>query len=137
MQNLNLGGMALRFLASLILVLATYNPSGHSYLHWVSGNFPHLEPVQAVTGIALLGIWIFFVQATWRSLGTLGVVIGLAFFAALVWLFSSLGWFSLTNQSAVTWAALVMIAFLLTIGLCWGLVQRRLTGQTIVEEVKR
>jgi hypothetical protein len=128
MQNLNLGGMALRFLASLILVLATYNPSG---------NFPHLEPVQAVTGIALLGIWIFFVQATWRSLGTLGVVIGLAFFAALVWLFSSLGWFSLTNQSAVTWAALVMIAFLLTIGLCWGLVQRRLTGQTIVEEVKR
>jgi drug/metabolite transporter (DMT)-like permease len=82
-------------------------------------------------------MWIFFVTATWRSLGTVGVVIGLAFFAALVWLFTSLGWFSLTSQSAITWAALVMIACLLTIGLCWALIQRRITGQTIVEEGKR
>jgi hypothetical protein len=137
MQNLNLGGVALRFLASLVLVLATYNPSGHSYIHWISGSLPHLEPVQAVAGIALLGIWIFFVTATWRALGTVGVIIGLAFFAALVWLFTSMGWFSLTNQSAITWAALVMVACVLTIGLCWALFQRRITGQTIVEEVKR
>jgi len=137
MQNLNLGGVALRFLASLVLVLATYNPSGHSYIHWISGSLPHLEPVQAVAGIALLGIWIFFVTATWRSLGTVGVIIGLAFFAALLWLCTSMGWFSLTNQSAITWAALVMVACVLTIGLCWALFQRRITGQTIVEEVKR
>ena len=137
MQNLSFGGVALRFLASLVLVLATYNPSGHSYIHWISGSLPHLEPVQAVAGIALLGIWIFFVTATWRALGTVGVIIGLAFFAALVWLFTSMGWFSLTNQSAITWAALVMVACVLTIGLCWALFQRRITGQTIVEEVKR
>jgi hypothetical protein len=136
MQNLSLVGVALRFLASLVLVFATYNPSGHSYVHWVSGAFPHLQPVQAVAGIALVGLWIFFLQATWRSLGTVGVVIGLAFFAALVWLLSSMGWLSLTSQRAVTWAALVMIACLLTIGLCWALVQRRVTGQSIVEEVK-
>lgn len=137
MQNLNFGGVTLRFLASLVLVLATYNPSGHSYIHWISGSLPHLEPVQAVAGIALLGIWIFFVTATWRALGTVGVIIGLAFFAALVWLFTSMGWFSLTSQSAITWAALVMVACVLTIGLCWALFQRRITGQTIVEEVKR
>jgi Family of unknown function (DUF6524) len=136
MQNLNLGGVALRFLASSILVIATYNPSGHSYVHWVSGAFPHLQPAQAVAGIALVGLWIFFLQATWRSLGTVGVVIGLAFFAALVWLLSSMGWLSLTSQRAVTWVALAMIACLLTIGLCWALVQRRVTGQSIVEEVK-
>jgi len=137
MRNLSFGGVASRFLASLMLVIATYNPTGHSYIHWISGSLPHLEPVQAVAGIALLGMWIFFVTATWRSLGTVGVVIGLAFFAALVWLFTSLGWFSLTSQSAITWAALVMIACLLTIGLCWALIQRRITGQTIVEEGKR
>ncbi len=41
------------------------------------------------------------------------------------------------SRDAVTWAALVMIACLLTIGLCWALFQRRITGQTIVEESKR
>jgi hypothetical protein len=134
MQNLDFGGVAIRFLASLVLVLATFNPTGHSYVHWVAADFPHVQPFQAVAGIALVGLWIFFVQATWRSLGTVGVVLGLAFFAALIWFFSSLGWFSLTNPGAVTWAALVVIACLLTIGLCWALVQRRVTGQTIVEE---
>ncbi|MGO8858024.1 MAG: DUF6524 family protein [Steroidobacteraceae bacterium] len=46
MQNLSFGGVALRFLASLVLVIATYNPTGHSYIHWISGSLPHLEPVQ-------------------------------------------------------------------------------------------
>lgn len=127
----------LRFLASLALVIATYNPSGHSYVQWVAGSIPRLEPLQAVVGIALLALWIFFVHATWRSLGTLGIVIGLAFFAALVWLFTSLGWFSPTNQSAMTWVAIVIVACILAIGLCWALLQARITGQTVVEEVKR
>lgn len=137
MQGVSLGGVIARFLASLVLVLATYNPTGKSYVHWVAGVFPHIQPLQAVVGLALLGLWIFFVHATWRSLGTLGVVLGLAFAAAAVWLFTSWGWFSLSNGSAVTWAVLLVIAGLLTLGLCWALIQARVSGQAVVDEVKR
>jgi|SRR5271170_6893864 len=137
MRNLSLGGLIGRFLASLVLVVATFNPTGHSYIHWIAGNFPHLEPAQAVVGIGLIGVWLFFVHATWRSLGTVGVVLGLAFFAAVMWLFSSWHWFSLSNHDAVIWLALFAMACLLTLGLCWALITTRVSGQAVVEEIKR
>ena len=137
MRNLSIGGVMSRFLASLMLVLATYNPTGHSFVHWVAGAFPHLGPLQLMVGIGLLALWLFVVHATWRSLGTAGVVLGLAFFAAMVWLFTTWGWFSLSNNNALIWAALLMMAGLLTLGLCWALIQARITGQAVVEEVKR
>jgi hypothetical protein len=136
-QRISIGGVIGRFLVSLALVLATYNPTGTSYVHWVNGVFPHIQPLQAVAGLALLALWIFFVHATWRSLGTLGVVLGLAFAAAAVWLFTSWGWFSLSNGSAMTWAVLLVLASLLTLGLCWALIQASVSGQSVVDEVKR
>ena len=137
MRNLSIGWVIGRFLASLILVLATFNPTGYSFVGWIAGHFPHLEPLQLVVGIVLSALWLFFLHATWRSLGTVGVALGIAFFAAMVWLFTSWGWFSLSNHNAVIWVVLIMMACLLTLGLCWALLQARISGQAVVEEVKR
>jgi hypothetical protein len=137
MRNLSIGGILARFLASLLLVIATFNPTGYSFVHWIAGNFPHLEQLQLVVGIGLLALWLFFLHATWRSLGTLGVALGLAFFAAMVWLLTSWGWFSLSNHNAVIWVVLIMMACMLTLGLCWALIQARVSGQAVVEEVER
>jgi hypothetical protein len=136
MRNLTLGGVLARFVASLVLVVATFNPTGYSFVHWIAANFPHLEPIQLVVGIALLGLWLFFLHATWRSLGTVGVVLGLAFLAAVVWLFASWGWFHSATHIAMLWMALVLIACLLTFGLSWALIQRRISGQVVVEDDK-
>jgi len=137
MRNLTFGGVMVRFLASLVLVIATFNPTGYSFVHWISSSFPHVMPLQAVVGIVLFALWLFVVHATWRSLGTLGVALGLAFFAAMVWLFTSWGWFTLADHAAVMWVALLMMSCLLTLGLCWALVQARVSGQAVVEEVDR
>jgi hypothetical protein len=137
MGRLTMAGLAGRFLASLALVLATYNPSGFSFLGWVATNFPHVQPLQAVLGLILLAVWIFFVHATWRSLGTLGVSLGLAFFAALIWLISSWGWLNSASHSAMIWIALIFIACMLTLGLCWALIRVRVSGQAVMEEVQR
>ena len=137
MQRISLAGILGRFAASLILVLLTYNPTGHSYVHWVAGNFPHLQPLQLVLGLVLLALWLFFLHATWRSLGPLGLVLGAGICAALVWLFVSWGWFSLSGHGVFPWVVLVIIACLLTVGLCWALFQARVSGQSVVEEVRR
>ena len=137
MQKLTIGGVIGRFAASLILVLVTYNPTGHSFVHWMARDFPHLKPLQVVVGLGLLAVWIFFVHATWRSLGTLGVSLGIAIGAAAVWLFTSWGWFSLSNSGVLTWVVLLILAFLLTAGLCWALIQARVSGQAVVDEVQR
>jgi hypothetical protein len=136
MRNLSLGGVLARFAASLVLVVATFNPTGYSFVHWIAANFPHLEPIQLVVGIALLGLWLFFLHATWRSLGTVGVVLGLAFLAAVVWLFASWGWFHSATHTSMIWLALLLIACLLTFGLSWALIQRRISGQVVVEDDK-
>jgi hypothetical protein len=137
MQRFSLGGVIGRFLASLVLVLATYNPTGLCFIGWVAANFPHVQPIQAVVGVALLGLWIFFVHATWRSLGTPGVALGLAFSAAVIWLVSSWGWLNSSSHEALTWMVLIIIACMLTLGLCWALIRVRVSGQAVIEEVQR
>jgi hypothetical protein len=136
-QRFSFGGVVWRFVASLVLVLATYNPTGYSYVSWVGANLPHVLPLQAVVGVVLLGLWLFFGHATWRSLGTLGVALGLAFFAAVVWLVSSWGWLSMSNHGALVWVILLFVACLLTLGLCWALIRVRVSGQAVIEEVQR
>src|SRR5437870_972698 len=79
-------GFLLRLLAAIVLVLCTFNPSGYSYVHWVASVFPHITPVQAIVGIVLAVGWIVYLTATMRSIGFIGVIIGLAFFGAVVWL---------------------------------------------------
>ena len=137
LAKFGIGGILLRFIASLVLVVATYNPTGRSFAHWIGPTFPHVDPLQAVAGIALIGIWLFFVHATWRALGTLGVLLGLAFFAAVTWLFVSWGWLSLANSGAMAWVGIFVVAALLTTGLCWALVQTKISGQQVVDEISR
>jgi hypothetical protein len=137
MGRLTLSGFLGRLLASLALVFATYNPTGLSFLSWIAVNFPHVQPLQAVVGLVLLAVWIFFVHATWRSLGTLGVALGLAFFAAVIWLISSWGWLNTASHTAMIWVALFFIGCMLTLGLCWGLIRVRVSGQAVIEEVDR
>ena len=137
MERLTLGGFLLRLAASALLVVLTYNPSGHSYAHWVAATLPKVEPLQAVAGLVLLGAWAFFAHSTWRSLGTFGVLLAGALLAALVWLAASWGWIRLDDAGALGWLADAMLAVLLAIGVSWSLVERRVTGQVVVDEGDR
>lgn len=125
-----------RFLASLVLVVATYNPSGWSYFHWL-WNAPGgsgLGPQHFVVGIALIIGWAILLVATQRSLGTFGLVLGAALLCGIVWLLVDFGWLSLSSVSAVTWVILVCIAVLLSVGLSWSHIWRRMTGQLEVDD---
>jgi uncharacterized membrane protein YozB (DUF420 family) len=120
MENFNFVGFLARWAASIVLVMVTYNPTGTSFVHWVAEVFPKVQPLQAVAGIALIGAWGFFLHSTKQALGTFGMVVATAFFAALVWLFVSQGWLSLSDTGAITWVVLGMLSFLLALGLSWS-----------------
>jgi len=137
MDRLTLGGFLTRLLASALLVVLTYNPAGYSYLHWVATTLPKVGPLQAIAGLVLLGGWAFFAHATWRSLGTFGVLLATALCAALVWLLVSWGWIQLGTGGVLGWIADAVLALLLAIGVSWSLVERRVTGQVVVDEGER
>lgn len=128
-------GVALRMAAAVLLVLATANPGHWSYVGWVYSVFPRITPLQAVAGIVLVIGWVMYVTATMRSLGTWGVVLLAALFAAIVWLVSSWGWLRLDHGAAYAWVALVVTGLILGIGMCWSSVRRILSGQADVDEV--
>ena len=133
-KEFNLLSFVWRLLFSLTLVLATYNPSGTSYFHWVTGA-ESLGPLHLVAGLLLLAGWTILWVATWRALDTFGVLLAAAAIAAIVWLMIDLGLFSLDSSSAIAWVVLISVSVLLAIGLSWAHVWRRLTGQFEVDDV--
>ena len=128
-------GVLLRIAFSLALVFLTFNPSGHSYFHWLSANLSPIQPLVVVAGILVLGAWLFFVRATFSSMGTVGVVLLLALFAAIVWWLVSQGWLSTANRSAMAWVVLTCLGLLLGIGMSWAHIRARLSGQASVDRV--
>ena len=80
-----------RWLAALLLVLATYNPSGYSYYHWISelevGNWV----LKLLVGVVLAILYATFGLATQRSLGRLGIAAWLLFFAVVTWMMIDYG----------------------------------------------
>lgn len=127
-----------RLVVSLILVIATYNPSGYSYLNWLrnamSGPVRDLGPEHFVVGMALVIGWTVFVVATKKSLGTVGFVLGAALIGGIVWWLTSIGLVQVGSGSALTWVSIVCLAVLLAVGLSWSHVWRRLTGQYEVDD---
>ena len=128
-------GVLVRILAALALVLLTFNPSGHSYCHWLASGLPHVTAAQLVVGLLLLICWVIYVTATLRSLGLVGVTLLLALIAALVWLAVQNGWLHLDGGSALAWIAVIATGLILGVGMCWSFVRRRLSGQADVDEV--
>ena len=54
---------------------------------------------------------------------------------ALAGLLGSWGWLSLADHGTLIWIGLIMVSFLLTIGLSWSHVRRRVAGQSDVDDI--
>jgi len=134
-MRLTFSGVILRFIFALVLVFCTYNPSGTSYFHWVAAEFT-LTPYVVLAGLALVIGWGFYLKATFNSLGLMGVLASAAVLGCLLWLMVTWGWLSLDDVSGVAWVVEVLLAVLLTVGMCWSFFTRRASGQLDVDEIE-
>ncbi len=126
-----------RLLLALTLVLATYNPTDYSFVHWMRTSIAShtLGPEHAVVGVALLGGWLVVVGATRSALGSVGLIVLCAFMATLVWWLVDIGWLVASSRGSIEWVVLVCLAVLLAVGMSWAHIWRRITGQVAVERV--
>ncbi len=128
-------GILLRIVAALALVLVTFNPSGISYFHWVTGGTAKITAFQVVCGLLLVSGWLLYARAAIQSLGRIGLLLTAAVLAALVWWLVSLGVVHLDRPGTLPWVLLLALGFLLGFGLSWSLLRKRLTGQVDVDEL--
>lgn len=135
-HEFNAASVAIRFAVALVLVFATYNPSGWSYVHWAIQPLPEFSPLKGLVGVVLVIGYTMFVRATGRSLGLLGVLLAAGFFGLLVWLIVDVGILPLDSVEAVTWAVLFVLASVLAIGMSWSHIRRRAAGQLDTDDVE-
>lgn len=128
-----------RLAAALALVLLTYNPTDYCFVHWLrlAISDGQAGAVHALVGVVLLIGWTVFLRTTWASLGTLGLVLGGALLAAVVWVLVDYDLLKINSGSTVTWIILLCVAALLATGMSWGHWKRRASGQVEVDEVER
>ncbi len=121
-------GFLLRWVAAVALVLLTYNPTGTSYVHWVTQFEEGKEALKLLAFALLLGGYAIFIRATARSLGVLGSGLVLATFALLFWVLIDAEIIP-KDSRVLLWLSLFVLATFLTIGMTGSYVWRRLTGQ--------
>ena len=127
-------GFLLRWAFAFVLLAATYNPTGWNYVRWAEANWTGQTPLAVLIGLVLVAIYIVFLTAVLRGIGALGVVLVLAIAAACVWVAWDYGWLDLENPTANTWIAIAALSVVLAVGMYWGILWRRLTGQVEVDD---
>lgn len=118
----------IRFFFMFALTLATYNPTGYSFVHWAfDPAFDHV-PVKLVIGMALFLAHGYFIRITHRALQYRGERLAVLFFASAGWALWSLDLF----PSTWTWLVLAMeaaYALYLAAGLSFVLLWQHVSGQ--------
>ena len=134
-NNFGFDSFIVRFVFALIVVFATYNPEGYSYYHWISADFATFSVLKAFVGVVLLIGWVILARATLGSLGALGIILAAAFFGLAIWLIIDVLGLSADNRHIITYIIEIMIACVLSIGVSWSHVRRRITGQVDTDEL--
>jgi hypothetical protein len=133
-QAITPNGIGIRFLAAVILVFSTYNPEGVSFYHWVVPELPAFSPLKIFIGVVLLIGWAIYIRATIHSLGFIGLVLAAAFFGSLLWVVVDSGLVSADNVRTLSYLVLVALCGILTAGISWSHIRRRISGQIDVDD---
>ena len=127
-------GFLVRWVFAFLLLAFTFNPTEWNYARWAAENWQNQLPLAVLFGLILLVAYVLFFTAVLRGIGALGVVLILAVFAALIWMLVDFGWIDLRNPTANTWVGLIALSVVLAVGMYWGILWRRLSGQLEVDE---
>lgn len=133
-QGFSFEGFLARLAGAIALVLATYNPEGYSYYHWALARLPEFSVLKGFIGVVLLIGWAIYLRATVHSLGAIGGLLAVAFFGTLLWLVWDSGIFPKESVRFAAYLVLLLVAGVLSIGISWSHVRRRITGQIDVDD---
>ena len=121
-------GMLLRILFAVVLVAATWNPTGWSYVQWALIDTSTFDATKALVGVLLAAAWLLCIRATWVSLGLMGLVLAAIVIGVFVWWLMSMGIVS-TDQRTMQWICVLAVGIVLGIGMGWSLFRAKATGQ--------
>ena len=131
-SGLSFTGTLTRMAFAMLLVLVTFNPTGYSFTDWVMAPPTAFTPAKAIAALVLVIGWLMCLRTAFVALGKFGLLLGVALFAAVIWLLVDRGWLTLSGPG-MAWASLIVVGLLLGVGLSWSLLRASVTGQIEVQ----
>jgi hypothetical protein len=124
-----------RWMGALFVVMATYNPSGVSYYHWLTNMSDDRWSLKALVGLIMAIFNMFFLLISLRSMRRGGLLSAAVFSMVLVWALRDQGY--LQNLSFWTWITIILTftGSILGLGLSWSHIRGRLSGQADSNDV--
>ena len=126
-----------RWILSMFIVFATYNPTGYSYYHWLTNGPSGDLPLKIFTGLTLLTLYGIYAIAIWRSMGPIGLSASAAALIAMVWTLVDYGLLDLDNTNSVATVVNSLFATILAFGVSWSHIRTRLSGQVDSKDVSQ
>lgn len=136
LSRFNFVSFLTRLTFALLLVFATFNPSGLSFYHWLIKSWPEIPALILFLGVVLLIGWTIYIRATIRSLNAFGLILASAFFGSILWLLIEWQIVSMLNGTAMGYIILIILSAILAAGMSWPHIRQRLTGQHDVDEIE-
>lgn len=131
-----------RFLFAFALVCLTWNPTRFNYVEWALAQWnpadrSDLWPLVAFTGIVMLAGWLFFLNTTARSLGTIGIVLCVGLSVTVLWALFKYNIVSSGSTTLISWIVLVLFSAILAAGMSWAHLRARWSGQATVDDIEQ
>ncbi len=125
-------GFLTRALSCFLLVFATWNPLGYSYIDWLFRADGSYLSAKIFAGAFLLGAFLLYLRVAWvvLRLWRTTVIIGVMLVGYL-----AMRRVGILDPDAPFWSnyvLLILVSTVLSIGVCWSHFKRRLTGQSQV-----
>ena len=133
-QRFDWTSIVARVLFSFFVVFAVYNPTGHSYWHWMQQGSAGFWTKLAV-GIGLLVLHIFICSTTVSVLKWRGVALIVALLFSASMALSGQAGLDQGGASRTIVVALTGLALLYAAGLCYSHIHHRIAGIAHVEKV--
>jgi hypothetical protein len=131
----NTSGFFSRWLGALFVVMATYNPSGVSYYHWLIDLDDTRWPLKALVGLIMAILNMLFLIISMRSMRRGGLLSAAIFSAVVVWTLRDYGYLhGITFWSWIT-VMLFFMGSILGLGISWSHIRGRLSGQADSNDV--
>lgn len=126
-----------RWVLAVCVVFATYNTSGYSYYHWVTGSDTSNWTIKLFLGLILMTVYAVFAMVMWRGMGPVGIAAGIATLTTVVWILERWNLLSLTTHNTIATVVGFMLATVIGFGLSFMHLRTRLTGQTDTRDVNQ
>ena len=121
-------GYLVRTLSCFLLLFATWNPAGYSYVAWVAEDDGSRLSLKVVVGVVLFVVHLVYLRIVSLALGLPGVGISVAIPLTG---YMTLRHFGVFDEQGPFWTGYLMLtlgAVTLSAGMCWAHFKRRVIG---------